>query len=218
MHYEGNGVPKDEALGASFFLRGCQAGSGNGCRNVSIAYANGKGVPKDLDQAFVFAQRACTAGSRAGCVRVEVARIAGDGVAKDVKARLAQLDAMCTRREVEGCEALVRLYTTGGVPADPLRLRDYSKKACDLGSKLGCQSAATNVQIDNTGSDLDRGNAGFKAQCDAGEAVGCAMLGEDYLRGIGVPVDRAKGIALIQRACRGGYAAACGRFGDGGAP
>jgi TPR repeat protein len=219
MHFEGNAVPKDESLGARFFLRGCEAGAPEGCLNVSIAYGEGRGVPKDPVQAFTFAGRACAAGARAGCVRVELARIAGDGAAKDVKAGLAQLDGMCMRGEPIACESLAKLYATGmgtDVPADGLRVRAYAKKACDLGSKRSCQADQLLGTMDSLDSTAARANALFQTKCDAGDAVACGMLGENLLDGNGTSVDRAKGTALLERACRGGFERACKKLGEGG--
>jgi serine/threonine protein kinase/TPR repeat protein len=219
MHFEGNGVPKNESLGARFFLRGCEAGEPMGCFNVSIAYGEGRGVPKDPAQSFAFADRACTMGARAGCARIALAKIAGEGATKDVKAGLAQLDAMCTRHESAGCESLAKLYTSGAgadVPADPLRVREYAKKACDLGSQLYCGADQLLGKVDSADSTGARANALFQTKCDAGDLVGCGMLGEDLLARTGTSVDRAKGIALLKKACAGGFDRACKKLSEGG--
>jgi serine/threonine protein kinase/TPR repeat protein len=215
MHFDGNGVPKNESLGASFFLKGCEAGEAPGCLDVSIAYGAGRGVPKDPAQSFTFAERACTGGARVGCVRVELAKIAGDGVAKDVKGALAQLDGLCSRREPAACESLAQTYARGvgtDVPADPVRVRAYWKKACDFGSKQGCQAVQTLGKEDSLNSSAGQANAMFQTRCDAGDLGSCASLGENLLTGNATSVDRAKGTALLERACRGGIASACKRL------
>jgi serine/threonine protein kinase/TPR repeat protein len=221
MHFEGNGVPKNESLGARFFLRGCEAGEPMGCFNVSVAYGEGRGVPKDGAQSLAFADRACTMGARAGCVRTALAKIAGEGVAKDVKAGLAQLDAMCTRHESVGCESLAKLYMSGAgadVPADPLRVREYAKKACDLGSQRYCGANQLLGNVDSADSTMARANALFQTKCDAGDLVACGMLGERLLGGAGTSVDRARGTALLKKACQGGFDRACKKLGESGTP
>jgi hypothetical protein len=218
MHSKGDGVPKNESLGARFFLRGCEAGAAEGCLNVSLAYGGGQGVPKDLE--FAYAQRACTGGAAGACARVERARIAGDGVAKDVKGGLAQLDGMCARRDAAACESLAKLYGNGMGPdvvADPLRVREYAKKACDLGSTVGCQLTHFAGIVDKGESSGASDNGRLQTQCDGGYAVACGMLGENLLDGRGVSVDRAKGTALLKRACEGGFDRACKRLGEGSA-
>ncbi len=219
MHFEGNGVPKNESLGARFFLRGCEAGAPVGCLNVSVAYSEGRGVPKDPAQAYSFADRACAAGVPAGCVRTALARVAGEGVAKDVKTGLAQLDGLCAGREPLACQTLAKLYATGmgtDVTADPLRVREYSKKACDLGAKQSCQVDQLLGQVDNGDNTAAQANALFQKRCDAGDAVACGMLGENLLAGIGTSVDRDKGTALLRKACAGGFDRACKKLQEGG--
>jgi hypothetical protein len=212
-------VPKNESLGARFFLRGCEAGEPMGCFNVSVAYGEGRGVPNDPAQSFTFADRACTMGAAAGCVRTARATITGEGVAKDVKAGLAQLDAMCTRHESVGCESLANLFTSGAgsdVPADPLRVREYAKKACDLGSQRYCGADQLLSKVDSVDSTAAQGNALFQTKCDAGDPVACGLLGESLLAGIGASVDRAKGTSLLAKACGGGFDPACKKLGEGG--
>jgi TPR repeat protein len=47
----------------------------------------------------------------------------------------------------------------------------------------------------------------------AGDLVACGMLGEDLPGGTGTSVDRAKGIALLKKACEGGFDRACKKQG-----
>ena len=132
MHSEGKGLPKNESAAALLFFGACQSGEPLGCLYASFAYGEGRGVPKDADQAFSYAQRACAGGNARGCARVARAKVLGEGVTKDVKGGLAELDGMCTGGEATACETLGSMYVKGvgsDVPADPLRTRDYEKKA-----------------------------------------------------------------------------------------
>jgi TPR repeat protein len=215
MHFEGKGVPKNESAGARLFFRGCEGGEPMGCFNVSIAYETGQGVPKDAAESFSYAERACAGGAPRGCVRVGMARISGEGVAKDVNAGLAQLDALCTQGEPEGCERLVGVYAKGvgtDVPADPLRVRRYAKKGCELGSKISCDEERLLMTIDSGETTPARIAAWFAAQCDVGNLLTCALLGENLLDGIGVSVDQARGMALLEKACAGKVERACKRL------
>jgi TPR repeat protein len=144
-----------------------------------------------------------------------VARITGDGVGKDVKAGIEQLDSLCTRGEPTGCESLAGLYAKGNgadVPADPLRTREYAKKACDLGAKGSCAVDRLLGTIDNGDTAAGQVNALLQLKCDGGDFTACGMLGEDLLGGLGANVDRVKGTALLDRACKGGFERACKRL------
>jgi hypothetical protein len=52
-------------------------------------------------------------------------------------------------------------------------------------------------------------NVVFQTKCDAGDLSACELLGEHLLAGIGASVDRAKGTALLEKACAGGLDRAC---------
>jgi len=221
MHFEGNGVPKNDSLGARFFLQGCEGGAAAGCQYVSIAYAEGRGVPKDPAQALVYAQRACKGGSQAGCVRAELARIKGEGVAKDVQGGLAQLDGMCARKQAMACENLASLYdgkTVAEVAADPVRVRDYLKKACDAGSNQACHVRSVVAKGDKVDSEMGQGNALFEDKCAAGSAVACGLLGENLMKGTAIARDPVRGAALLKKACEQGVGRACKDLAEGGVP
>jgi TPR repeat protein len=187
-----------------------------GCLNVSIAYGEGRGVPKDAGGPSRSPIARAGAGLSAGARAAGMAKITGDGVTKDVKAGLAQLDATCTRGEPAACESLVKLYSGAGadVLADPLRVREYAKKACDLGEKLSCGFDQVLGTADSAETVAAQWNALFQAKRDAGSAVACGMLGENLLAGIGTSVDRARGTALLERACTGGFDRACKKLAE----
>jgi TPR repeat protein len=218
MHYQGEGVEKNAELGVKFLSRGCEAGDAKGCLAVSTAYRDGVGLGKNPDRAFTFADRACTMGSPEGCVRVALAMITGAGVTKDVKGGLAKLDTLCASRGMLACETLARLYTSGAgadVQADPLLRQQYAKKACALGSKTSCDVDKLVGKVDSAGNTAARGNALFQSKCDAGDAMACGLLGENLLAGIGIGVDRERGITLLKKACEGGVDRACKKIAEG---
>jgi len=212
MHFEGIGVPKDESAAAPLFLQGCEQGEPLACLNVSVAYREGRGVPKDLERAYEFAGRACTGGALVGCTSVGAAKVLGEGAAKDVKGGLAQLDTLCKRGETSACDKVAGFYAKGvgtDVPADSLRVREAVKKGCAAGSGRDCQAQKTLDTVDSTSAAPARGMALFQTKCDTGMMSACGMLGESLLSGSRGTVDQAKGRALLEKACKGGYAPAC---------
>ena len=152
--------------------------------------------------------------TRCSEARMERARIEGEGVPKDVEGGLAQLEALCTH-EAEACEGLVGIYDRGvgtDVPADPLRVRAYAKKACDLGDTTACDVDRLLLTIDRGTTITAQENEMYARRCDAGELPACALLGADLVQGLGVKVDRARGMALLERACAGKVERACTRL------
>jgi len=49
-------------------------------------------------------------------------------------------------------------------------------------------------------------------KCDEGSLFDCSVLGENLIAGIGVSVDRARGMELLERACAGKVERACERL------
>ena len=49
----------------------------------------------------------------------------------------------------------------------------------------------------------------YRARCERSDVSGCSDLGAAYQRGIGVPRDAQRGVALFRRGCDGGDAFGC---------
>jgi serine/threonine-protein kinase len=220
MLFEGKGVLKDETLATHKFSDGCEGGAPKGCLNLSVAYAEGRGVPQNPVESFEYAKRACAGGALGGCVRVAMAKITGDGATKDVESGLAQLDAVCKQGETTACEKAISVHAKGlgaDVPADSVQSQRAAAKGCAAGSGIACKTKTVLAKVDSTGVKAAQYNAMFQANCDKGMLVGCDMLGKNLVDGIGTPVDRAKGTALLQRACAGHVADACEKLASMGA-
>jgi TPR repeat protein len=52
----------------------------------------------------------------------------------------------------------------------------------------------------------------YRQSCDLGYAGGCSYLGDAMVSGTGIAHDRAKGLDLLRRGCKGEYAWACQRL------
>jgi uncharacterized protein len=107
------------------------------------------------------------------------------------------------------------IYTSGigtDVPADPHRVRAYTRKACELGDEKACDVERLLLTVDKGKTTVGQAVETFVTACDAGDLLGCALLGEDLIDGLGVGVDRARGMALLQKACAGKVERACTRL------
>ena len=68
----GLGVERDEARGASFLERACNAGESNGCLTLGALYWEGSGVPKDRARARRLFDRACRDGNERACHNLQL--------------------------------------------------------------------------------------------------------------------------------------------------
>jgi TPR repeat protein len=181
------------AVPPSASATGCAGGATAECEAACAAHSSGRGLKER-------------------CVQTALSKIAGNGVTKDVKGGLGQLDALCTKREVSACEALQSLYTRGygaDIPADPLLQQQYAKKACDLGSTTACGTEKLLANVGAAKESMSVFNQKFQTACDNGDMSACGMLGEDLIAGIGISVDREKGVALLKKACAGQFDRSC---------
>jgi len=69
---------------------------------------------------------------------------------------------------------------------------------------------------DNSETTVAQSNAQLETRCDAGVLRDCGFLGERVLAGQGTTADRARGLALLDRACKGGVARACQKLAEAG--
>lgn len=84
------------------------------------------------------------------------------------------------------------------------------KKACAMGSALGCDRAG-DVLSDEDYKVLDIAAAvrAYDRGCSLGRGVACWSLSQMYFKGKDVPQDSKKGVALLLKACQGGSADEC---------
>jgi TPR repeat protein len=150
---------------------------------------------------------------------MSMAKLTGDGMPKDVPGALAELDGMCGRGEPSACAQLISLYAKGlgtDVPPDPSRVRATAEKGCKAHDTQSCHVRSLLETQDNSETSVALGHGQLEASCNAGALRDCGFLGERVLGGQGVPADRAKGLALLDRACKGGVARSCQKVAEAG--
>jgi hypothetical protein len=89
----------------------------------------------------------------------------------------------------------------------------FGRRAEDTKS---CESQKAMSAADRTATSPVQGNAMLQSRCAAGSLLDCGLLGENLVGGIGGPADRARGMELLARACKGGVQRACKAMGGGG--
>jgi serine/threonine protein kinase/TPR repeat protein len=224
MLFDGSGTAKNQPLAVSYFQRSCPS-SGPveplGCLNLSVAYGQGLGAPKDASQSLAYAKEACDNGAPRGCTRLSMAKLTGEGVPKDVPGGIAELDGMCGKGEPSACAQLLSLFSRGlgtDVQADPARVRATAEKGCKAHDAQSCKVKSLLETQDHGETNIAMNNGQLEASCTAGSMTNCGFLGERVLAGQGVPADRARGIGLLDKACKGGATRACQKLAEAGHP
>ncbi len=162
-------VPDDtsDARVLALYDQGCRTGSGDGCNDVGIAYAEGKrGVAIDRTRALSYFELACERRHRWGCVNLGVT--------------IMEEDAPRARKILEtGCTLQVphayTLTTTIALNAnDDAAALDLAKRACEVGGDAGGCAVLGRIYLDGRGTPKDsvRSASLFKRACDEQAAVG----------------------------------------------
>jgi len=233
QYASGAGVSKDPARGAELFVKACDLGDGLACEYAGQAYEAGTGVGCDMPRATSYFDKACAAKTNRTCVGL--AKVLLEHTHPDSSHAIQVLKDGCDAGSGESCSLLAVCHGTGtGVPRDPAKAMELSKKACELGFKGACPSSVTpemaKQAVAGAGQECDGGKpafcgyagaalleagdftaaAGFFGRgCEAGDPASCAQLATAHLLGRGAPRDSARARQLYKKACQAGDASAC---------
>ncbi len=120
--------------------------------------------------------------------------------------------AACRGGDVEQCLAVAKIYDDKGdaLLADVLHYgdatREYYKRACDLGSPVGCAGFAKHSYDD---SEAGARIHAHTTACAGGIAASCVELGDAYATGQDVPRDDARALTLYLSGCTAKDGKAC---------
>jgi TPR repeat protein len=139
FYFGRNGFPRDRALAAQSYQRGCDLGAGLACNNLGDALAYADGVERDVVRSAAMFDRACRLGEAMGCANLGYMFEHGEGVTRDrERARELYRDA-CARGDVYGClHAEMFVRQDAGAPRDPQQALDYWRRACALADARAC--------------------------------------------------------------------------------
>jgi uncharacterized protein len=141
----GAGVPKDVERARRLFVFACGARDGLSCESLGGLFMMGQEVPTDLLAAARWYEKACDLGRPAACAFYAGA-IADGVLGPDAdRSRIPPLLEKACDGEVDvACKLLGDAYARGEhVLRDPQRAAQLYARACALGSRAGCEAAAT---------------------------------------------------------------------------
>jgi TPR repeat protein len=160
----------------------------------------------------VRAEQSCAGGDIQSCVYAGWAYALGkEGAAVDGVKAQGLLDTACGKDHAEACAMLAHYHATGqGVPKDEARAVELSDKACGLGDANACANVGS-AYLGGRGVTKDEARAAraFASGCELNDIESCSSLGSMTARGMGVAKDRVKAKELLDKACTGGFQAAC---------
>jgi TPR repeat protein len=129
----------------------------------------------------------------------------GEAVAPDPR-----IDACIVDPLPDECVEVIRGLAHGGTqPLAPALARRLAEARCDREQPASCtlwvESVLALGQVDAITDALGT----LRSACDAGDAPACALSGEVYRTGFGVPEDRARALRDYATACEADHRQAC---------
>ncbi|MBA2538728.1 MAG: sel1 repeat family protein [Deltaproteobacteria bacterium] len=208
----GIGVPIDHAKAYARWQRGCDLGDASSCIHSARATRVGLGTRRDPTtsaslgaQAASLSERACGPADADACRVHGLVLARGLAGTKDIPRAAILFQQACDLGSPDACSDLGQLYVRGiGLPKDAPRGVAALRRGCERGSIAGCQALA----VATAPADPVAAYAIAKTACDHHDRH-CALLGNFYETGVGVPKDLALARAWHERACRGGDAMSC---------
>ncbi len=191
----------------------CLRGHGEVCLQLGYAYQSGDGVEADPKESLRFFERACKNEVWSGCVQ------AGQVYASDEDVRVRSMNRAisfykqaCSEGEVVGCYHLGQMQWAGeGARANEFLAVEYFSIACESRHLTSCFYLAVAHSTGRGVREPDPKLAAslFEIVCEDGSAEACFNLGRMVYQGTGVEADRARAMALFQKACDGEMEQAC---------
>jgi TPR repeat protein len=208
MYDVGTGVKTDTLRASQLFETACEVGNAPACGRLGEMFLAGSGPAVDEGRAREFLQRGCADGWMPACTRLgELERKANAGVNV-----LAQFDRACRGGDGNGCANLGYTVAQGwGTPADPVKAATLYTVGCTEGSQRSCTllGEAYEKAQGVAGDDVHAATL-YKQACDADYADGCSRLSMFAFAGRGgLAKSDARGIELIERACKLGERGVC---------
>lgn len=229
-------VPHDLARAVKLAEKACDLGHALACGSAGRLYDNGDGVAKDPAKATALFKKSCAGLAAGGCVELGL-RTDGDHGTADYQVSFDAFTVACDRGHANGCTGLGIAYHQGkGVTKDLARARGFYQRGCDKksgaacnnlgvlwnGGEGGAKDAAKANDLFKRGCEYGNGNAcinyanaidsraPLEDGCTKAEDPGsCAQLGRWLVKGTNGAVDKARGLTLLDKACKDGVKAAC---------
>jgi len=212
---DGDGIAEDLAAATVAYQDACAREHDEACIEVARMTYAGRGVPRDRERAFRLYEGLCSRGLPGACFAL------GNSLLEDGQGEraVATLSSSCRRGMEQCCCLLGSAFEEGlgGMARDVGRAAGLFKTACDAGHGHACFRLAFLYHVgpeymvdQGLEKDPERSFALYSKSCDLDYLLACWHVGLLYVNGEEAPLDLARGLVLLEKACQGGVSEACG--------
>lgn len=211
----GDGVEADYGRALELYTRGCEGDVSRGCANAGWFYFRGIGVQRDYAKSKPFFEKGCDGDRTSACSNLGELYQNGWGVIADQSRAISFFEKACNLGGSYGCGELGWHYATGrGISKDVLRASELYQIACDGNEAFACTNLGMLERDEGDAASLNTSVSLFSKACDLDYARGCASLGWNYFRGLGVSQDYTSARPFLEKGCDGDNSSACSNLGE----
>ncbi|MBN2722500.1 MAG: sel1 repeat family protein [Deltaproteobacteria bacterium] len=211
---EGDGVERNPEKGIKLLDIACDNDIFSACGVLGLNYYAGLNIKKDQKKAVEYLTRACNANYFESCLplarhlyNLKTKRSAS--VSKKRKI-IGYLQNACTGNVAEGCLALGQAYSMGKlVRKKHTRAQFFFTRACDLGSKKGCEEKKKYRNDGFYGLIQKNDLKTVEKSCKEGDAKACTVIGDTFASGLFFKTDEKKARTFLNEGCKNGDENAC---------
>lgn len=207
MYERGLHVKQSVPRAVRLYDRACKGDNGGGCVNLGMAYKAGAGVEVDAARAAQLFEMACERGDVRGCTELASVMARGQGIPSDARQAAELFETGCSAGHADACYRLASYFEDGTFGPDPFTAMTFFEKACIAGISAGCERL--DQMYDRSRRHAPPVPHPAEIACRSGDARACNAAGLGYFAGDEVARNLDKAVALMQRACEGGYTASC---------
>jgi len=206
LYSMGKGVERNPAEGTTCFRKAADLGDAGAQVVLGDRYANGLGTDKDDSQAVVLYRKAAEQGHAGAQYQLsQFLYPKGTGVSKDYTETMKWEQKAADQEFAPAINGVGKKYMYGyGVPKDPLQAAAWFQKAIDKGSVEGYANMGHLYQFHANPTDAAEATKWYRKAAELGDSHSRWVMGEHYLKGIGVPVDRDEAIKWFRLAAKEG--------------
>jgi TPR repeat protein len=198
VYRTGSRVEADLSRAREFFTLSCAAPAYVGCWELAPMLVDGSGGDADAEAARALLQAPCERGEAASCLLLARYLVDGVGGAADSKLARELVEPLCVQGELAACRRVAELdcaeegetaclryarylHLGRGGPSNWAKARELYERRCTEGSARACTWLGVMLQREHPSLEptweLRSLDDFFRADCEAGHASACAILG-----------------------------------------
>lgn len=196
LHFDGLGVPRDQAVAVELFRRAAEAGYEPAQTRVGYAYLTGLGVEKDLSEARRWLEPAAEGGEALAMRQLAASYRAPFADLPEPQTALAWYERAWRAGDAEAPAYIGFMLESGELATAPHSARYYFEQSAEAGSALG-QAKLAHLYLSGESGDTDAEKARSLFEAAAAQGHPAGYLGMAYLYESGTGVAKDPDTALI---------------------